>query len=407
MSIYGHKSVNLAQLKEWAKKLDVEQVLEKSKNGLYGQYASDDICRDLLGGFLRSIEDLVEGDEWYDKTIPILNHALIPAVFMVADNAIRVANYYEIIILASDIETKKKMIKGFSYLDVGYLHVIQDGKAIATIGQKSDLIWLCLYELFIKHDQFSIEHTLPNHEEIMSLQLADTWGLSEYEIRDLVNEILFRCSTELNLNFKIYHIDPLITKEGVSGYYELKSNMEHYESIPIMYFNCAFAIEDVRMQYLSYYHVIEYFFIRAQNHKFIDTIQVGGYLTTPLKHNELHKVLKKYAYSMKELDSLKLVINKAIDAQTLINWIDQVPERATHLANNTNQSIILNVAMNSNELLSKLTNRIYYFRCSIAHAKGDTDEYMAMPEIGNSEISKEISLIRWVAENVIKQCSNW
>ena len=161
------------------------------------------------------------------------------------------------------------------------------------------------------------------------------------------------------------------------------------------------------MQYLSYYHVIEYFFIRAQNHKFIDTIQVGGYLTTPLKHNELHKALKKYAYSMKELDSLKLVINKTIDAQTLINWINQVPERATHLANNTNQSIILNVAMNSNELLSKLTNRIYYFRCSIAHAKGDTDEYMAMPEIGNSEISKEISLIRWVAENVIKQCSNW
>lgn len=405
MSIYGHESVDLAKLKEWAKNLDVEQVLDKSKNGLYGQFASEDICKGLLGSFLHCIEDLVEGDDWYYKTIPSLNQALMPAVFMVADNAIRVANYYEIIIVASDIETKKKIIKGFDYLDVGYLHVIQDGKSIATIGQKSDLIWLCLYEMFIKYDQFGIEHTLPNHEEIMSLQLTDTWGLSEYEIRDIVNEVLFKCSTELNLNFKIYHIDPLITKEGVSGYYELKSNIEHYESIPIMYFNCAFAIEDVRMQYLSYYHVIEYFFIRAQNNKFIDTIR--GYLTTPLKHNELHKVLKKYAYSMKELDSLNLVINKAIDVQTLIDWINRVPERVTYLANNTNKRIVLKVNMNNEELLTKLTNRIYYFRCSIAHAKGDTDEYIAMPEISNSEISKEISLIRWVAENVIKQCSNW
>ena len=407
MSIHGHGSVNIEQLKEWAKLLDVEQILDKTKSGLYGRYVSEEICRGIFNRFLHCIENLSETDYWYDKTMSILNRALIPAVFMVADNSIRVANFYEITVVAADIETKKKLIKGFNYLDIGYLHVIQDGKAVATIGQKSDLIWSCLYELFIKHDLYSIEHTLPNHEEIMSLQLTDTWGMSENEICNLVNDILFRCSTELGLNFKIYHIDPLITEEGISGYYELNSNKNYYEHVPVMYFNSAFALEDVRMQYLSYYHVLEYFFIRAQNNKFIDTIQTEGYLTAPLKHNELHKFLKKYANSMKELDSLKLVINKAIEIQSLRDWISLIPERATHLTNNTNQSIILNLSMNDNELISKLANRIYYYRCAIAHAKGDIDEYMAIPEISNNEISNEISLIRWIAENVIKQCSNW
>ena len=102
-----------------------------------------------------------------------------------------------------------------------------------------------------------------------------------------------------------------------------------------------------------------------------------------------------------------VVINKAIEIQSLRDWISLIPERATHLTHNTNQSIILNLSMNDNELISKLANRIYYYRCAIAHAKGDIDEYMAIPEISNNEISNEISLIRWIAENVIKQCSNW
>lgn len=407
MSIYGHNSVDLVLLKEWAKQLDVEDVIEKSAKGLYGKYSSEIICRGFLEGFLKCIGDLREDDFWYDKAMPILNRALVPAVFMVADNAIRVANFYEITIVASDVETKKKMIKGFSYLDVGYLHFLRDGKAIATIGQKSDLIWSCLYELFIKHDQYSIEHTLPNHEEIMSLQLVDSWGLSEHEIRNLVNDILFRCSTELGLNFKIYHIDPLVTEEGISGYYELNDNAEYYEEVPVMYFNNAIALDDVRMQYLSYYHVLEYYYVRAQNNRFVDIIQSGGYLSAPLKHDELHRVLKKYASSTKELDSLKLVLNKAINVLAMRNWISHIPERIANLSTNTNPSIVLNLAMNDNELISKLANRIYYYRCSIAHAKGDVDEYIAIPEISNKAISNEIPLIRWVAENTIKHCSNW
>ena len=114
MSIHGHGSVNIEQLKEWAKLLDVEQILNKTKSGLYGRYVSEEICRGIFDRFLHCIENLSETDYWYDKTMSILNRALIPTVFMVADNSIRVANFYEITVVAADIETKKKLIKGFA-----------------------------------------------------------------------------------------------------------------------------------------------------------------------------------------------------------------------------------------------------------------------------------------------------
>ena len=147
--------------------------------------------------------------------------------------------------------------------------------------------------------------------------------------------------------------------------------------------------------------------MKAQNNRFVDIIQSGGYLSAPLKHDELHRMLKKYASSIKELDSLKLVLNKAINVLSMRNWISQIPERIANLSTSTNPSILLNLAMNDNELISKLANRIYYYRCSIAHAKVDVDEYIAIPEISNKAISNEIPLIRWVAENTIKHCSNW
>ncbi len=44
-------------------------------------------------------------------------------------------------------------------------------------------------------------------------------------------------------------------------------------------------------------------------------------------------------------------------------------------------------------------------RCSIAHAKGDVDEYIAVPTVSDSEIGLEIELIKYVAYEALKACS--
>lgn len=48
---------------------------------------------------------------------------------------------------------------------------------------------------------------------------------------------------------------------------------------------------------------------------------------------------------------------------------------------------------------------MYGYRCSIAHAKGDVEEYIAIPSISKEKISAEIPLVKYLAYEVIKNCS--
>lgn len=406
MSLYAHTSVKLELLKEWSRNLGVEEVIRKSGLGLYGKYSDEAICRGLLDGFQKFVENLKEGDDWREAA-HILNRPLMPALFKVADNAIKVANYYEILIEASNVATKKKLIRGFDYLDVGYLHIKSGEKFIATIGEKSDLIWAVLFELFIKEDVYSINHTLPQHESIMALQIYDVWGMTDDEIRKTVDEILFKCSTELDMHFKIVHLDEKITEEGVSGYYELPTTMGKYEHIPMMYFNNAFASEDIRMQFLSYYQVLEFFFVRAQNYELIDRLNTESLLTLPVRHNDLRKVLKSYKNSTTEIESLKLVLKKAILVDDFRTWVNESPERIEIYTNSGISEIDIKLTATDEKIISKLATRIYYYRCSIAHAKGDIDDFVALPDVSGDEIKREIPLVRWIAERSIKSCSIW
>ena len=49
--------------------------------------------------------------------------------------------------------------------------------------------------------------------------------------------------------------------------------------------------------------------------------------------------------------------------------------------------------------------RVYGYRCSIAHAKGDVEEYIAIPSISKEKISAEIPLVKYLAYEVIRSCS--
>lgn len=49
--------------------------------------------------------------------------------------------------------------------------------------------------------------------------------------------------------------------------------------------------------------------------------------------------------------------------------------------------------------------RVYGYRCSIAHAKGDVEEYIAIPNISRKIIAAEIPLVKYLAYEVIKNCS--
>lgn len=109
MSINGHVEINIQDLKDWALQLSMNEI--KSINVADNNIEVDEIIREVVDLQLQRFKELVskleEGDDWRGIQ-NICSIMFFNAFFKVGNNAIRVANYYECLVEASDIETKKR-----------------------------------------------------------------------------------------------------------------------------------------------------------------------------------------------------------------------------------------------------------------------------------------------------------
>ena len=89
------------------------------------------------------------------------------------------------------------------------------------------------------------------------------------------------------------------------------------------------------------------------------------------------KVLQKYKNTVNERESLRLVLKKALNVSHFKGWIaSNADYLSTYCAGD---AISLDMSKPDDKIIGKLVERIYSYRCSIAHAKGDVDEYIAIP----------------------------
>lgn len=402
MSIHGDGLVNISDLKNWVNNFNLKDMYPHYLRNEHADLA----VKAQFQSFKKIVLSLDNSDDWRSH-YGVLSHIAIKSLFQVAENAIRIANYYECLIVPVDVETKKKLIKGFNCSSIGAVHISNDNVHVACIGQKSDLIWSVFYDYFIHKDDYgSIEHAYGRHEEIMSIQLPNVAGLALVEIEQIVKEVLLKCSLELDLHFKIEYIDKKMSDIGIDDIYKLNLSNIEYEPEPAMYFSNAIGSTDTRVRYLSYYQVLEYFFIRSQNINFLkkldaETIRDNG----KIKHRELRSILKQYNNTLKELESLKLVLDRSLDVENLKDWIRSTPKIEALLCTPSGTVPTLDLSASNEKIISKLAARIYYYRCAIAHAKGDIDEYIALPYQSDKTINSELPLIRYVASLVLKECS--
>jgi len=263
------------------------------------------------------------------------------------------------------------------------------------------LIWHVFFDYFINQDEFGqVIHTHSNHEKYLSVQLYDIENKTQEEIDHIVNEILLRVSVEHDLDFKIAELDVNYKAVGEANIYQSQFHEVEYEYVPLLYFNNGLHSNDVRLAYLSFYQVIEYYFVRAQNYAFLDEY---NQLPTSIDHNLLRKVLQKYKNTVNERESLRLVLKKALDISQLKAWIASDADYLSAYC--AGGAISLDLSKPDDKVIGKLAERIYSYRCSIAHAKGDVDEYIAIPTLSNENIAGEIPLIKYIAFRVLKECS--
>ena len=392
--LYGETKITIESLKVWSSALKMEQIDCGKDHPFY------DILRAQLLSFQSIIKELKPGDDWRDS-LGIISQLFMEYFFKTPCNAIRLGNYYECFVVPADIGTKKKLIKGYAENEeVGEVLLYEGRKRVGSIGIKSDLIWSVFYNYFIVESPFgAVFHTLPNHEEFLSLQLWNVANKSEEDINTYIDSLLLRLSIEKSLNFKRSQPVDLWKSKGTAAVYGVQAG-KNFEAIPLAYMNYGIGCDDPRMAFLHYYQVLEYFFVRAQNENLMDSLKSIGILSSdPPDDNTLRRALKDYTVSTKEIESLKLVLKKAITAEQLKKYIRSSPALINQytIDRTLTEKILINLDARDDKIIGKFAERIYFFRCAIAHAKGDVDEYLVLPNLGNDTIEAELLLLKETA----------
>ena len=404
MSLYGHTYININSLKRWVNSLGVDEIQSVDVGG-YNLEIKDETKELLelqLQGFSECINRMHEGDDWR-KYEGIISHAFYNAFIRLDNSSIRMGDFYECLIEPSNLKTYKKIIKGFDYLDIGAIHMKDSaGNAVASIGEKSDLIWEVFYGYFVnENEDGSIDHVYSNHEKYLSIQLFNVEALSKEEIVARVDEILLHVSMVYDMDFKVFEVDSLIKCEGEAPILRVEYAPTGFEEVPMFYLSNANNTNDERFKFLSYYQVIEYFFVRAQNYYFLEELKSID--MNNVNHNELRKILANYKKVTNEREALKLVLKRAIDIPKFKTWINSNSEHFDIYCRS--QGYKIDLSKEDKKIISNIVERVYGYRCSIAHAKGDVEEYIAIPNISRKIIAAEIPLVKYLAYEVIKNCS--
>lgn len=403
MSMYGNRLVKHEALKRWVKTISLDNINTVDIGGelLELTEKSKKILDIQIALFSKLVESMKPGDDWRALQ-NVLSPLFYNAFFRVGNNAIRIANYYECMVIPSNMKTYKKIIKGVDYQEIGSVKLYDGKRCIGEIGAKSDLMWSVFYDYFINIGKWGeITHTHTNHERYLSIQLFDIEFLSNDEICRMINEILLKVSMEHDLDFSVVEMDAIYKLEGEAKTYGIQFHSLEFEYIPALYLINALNTREARLAYLSYYQVLEYFFVRAQNYYFLN--EYGALSMPAVNHNELRKVLHKYKNILNERESLKLVLTRSLDISKFKSWILQDKNRVNKYCNSQKNPI--DITKSDEKIVGRLGERIYSMRCSIAHAKGDVDEYIAVPTVSDSEISLEIELIKYAAYEALKACS--
>lgn len=398
--LYGETKIHIESLKAWSASLSPERLDCEQGHPCYT------LLKSQLLSFQSFIALLKPSDDWRNA-LSFISQYFMELLFKTEQSAIYLANYYECFIVPADLETKKKIIRGYSESEqIGEIQLYDGKNKIGSIGEKSDLIWSVFYPYFIvETNSGSIYHTLTNHEEFITLQLWNVENKSESEIIEYINNILFKLAIEKGLNLKRAQPAELWKNRGVAGVYGIQVNGKKLEAIPLAYMNYAITCENPRMAFLHFYQVLEYFFVRAQNEKLVADLRYSGVITTPpIDDSLLRQVLKSYMNSVKEVESLKLVLQKVIDIQELKNYINSTQEKLNQYTTDITISNKIQIRLDAadTKIINKLAERIYFFRCAIAHAKGDIDEYLALPDISDSVIHHELPLLKKIAYQALQ-----
>ncbi|MED4213388.1 hypothetical protein P4662_29670 [Priestia megaterium] len=229
----------------------------------------------------------------------------------------------------------------------------------------------------------------------------------------------YMCNT--NTPIKVYNMENIIgvpNTQRRERNYDFEAPKRKYNSNLIDYYNLAVSSEDPFISFISYYHIIEYYFDQVYREQQINTLRNS--ITDPRFSNKddkklysiIEKIIKDNRFvrengSGNEQQSLNYVLNKYIS--DLDDYKQRLNEEELNFYQNYSvpfsegDVIIWDKA--KEKILKAISNRIYKTRNALIHSKSSKKDVTYHPYSHKTELEKEISLIKTLAEHIIESDS--
>ena len=284
------------------------------------------------------------------------------------------------------------------------------GKQKMEIGKKEsipieDLINRYLYE-----------NTLDCLISSVSLKIETNQEIGSEKLEEIINsfsfEYMYSKNKEIILSEDIYEAfgikNETISNKIVSFHKKDVDIPLEYNSKLINFYRNGIKAEDPYIQYLSYYHILEYHYYGTLENKVANELREK---LEDIQNNKVEDVASNIIKTVNKGTKERVVL-KSILEENITDNIQNLRKRIIEINDNVSYKTPVNFSnassINWNEsvsnIIDQITNRIYDTRNSLVHSKEDKIEKIYEPwnDEHVKELRKEIPLIRALAELMIK-----
>lgn len=258
---------------------------------------------------------------------------------------------------------------------------------------------------------------------LYSIDLHHDGFIDESKIYDYVNSFLFNLCYNYGLSFRIINsLDELLNIRYRNKYNFYKS--EEINPPKLLYkqdlteqYHMAVSSEDPFVQFIGYYHIIEYFFEEIYKEGIVNDVKEilldPGFSTKKNKDiMKLVDLVSKKRIDIKvgnEPEALELTLTKFIDIEKIKDKLnDYDKELIEYYKNNKvefSRGDIVDLSEDNRAVFKQLAKRIYKTRNSLVHNKSNetrTNERGTYNHFKDSKfLLKEIPLLKIISEEII------
>ncbi|MFB7555629.1 hypothetical protein [Streptomyces brevispora] len=266
----------------------------------------------------------------------------------------------------------------------------------------------------------SLEKILGDAFPVMTLKIESTRPRQDF--KDAAEAFLFQLAFNYDVSYRVAaDLDHLtgvgrVRRRGRASEGAMDAPRMIYNSDLVHHYQLAVSAESPMLQYLSYYHIAEHFFEKVFNDDFEE--QVRRKIADPAfslkRSKDIKGVIKLVTSTQRrvrdeggvdEQRALALVLEGFVTTSRLIDDLNAHDPDLIEYYKSNSPSFSDNVPVNLEadrdaDVKAALAKRIYQTRNSLVHAKdGARPKYF--PFVDDAELSKEVPLLRFSAEQVI------